>query len=166
MLRELVLDPDVQIVPKIWTTADMGVSVDLEKELEGAIMLVAPHPLYLLDGRWEVGDVSAGRSHGQVDRRALALAHAIADRPPEDPELIPRAASYLRRRMERASDREKHDLSEWLHILEHKSASQVRRLLLEPGERATRLRQSLPFLEVLTETERNDILRQASDDTR
>lgn len=49
MLSDFVSDPDVQVVFKIWTLADMETSVDLEEELEGALLLVAPHPLQLLD---------------------------------------------------------------------------------------------------------------------
>ena len=166
MLPEFVSDPDVQVVLKTWTVADMDASTDLEEELDGVILLVAPHPLQLLDSRQVTRDVATGHSHALMDRRALALARAIADRITGDPELIPRAVSYLRRRMERTSAQELHDLSEWLDVLEHKSVTQIRSLLLEPGERATRLRQSLPFLEVLTETERKDILQRVSDDAR
>lgn len=166
MLPEFVSDPDVQVVLKIWTLADMDASTELEEELEGAILLVAPHPLQLLDSRRVAGDAATGRSHTHLDRRALALARAIADRIPKDPELIPRAVSYLRRRMEKVSARELPELNEWLELLEHKSVGQVRSLLLETGERATRLRQSLPFLEVLTETERRKILQRVSDEAR
>jgi hypothetical protein len=68
--------------------------------------------------------------------------------------------------MEQASAQELPELNEWLELLEHKSVSQVRSLLLDPGERATRLRQSLPFLEVLTETERIELLQRVNDDAR
>ena len=166
MLPEFVDDPDVQIVLKTWTLADMDASTDLEAELEGAILLVAPHPLQLLGIRRVASDVASGHSHTHMDRRALVFASAVADRIARDPELIPRAVRYLRRRMERASAQELHDLNEWLDVLEHKSAGQVRSLLLEPGERATRLRQSLPFLEVLTETERQNLLQRVRDDAR
>ncbi len=166
MLPEFVSDPDVQVVLKVWTLPDMDASTDLEEELNGIILLVAPHPLQLLDSRQLTRDHAIRHSHALMDRRALALAGAIADRIAGDPELIPRAATYLRRRMERASAQEQRELNEWLEILEHKSVTQVRSLLLEPGERATRLRQSLPFLEVLTETEREDILQRVSDDAR
>jgi hypothetical protein len=166
MLPEFVSDPDVPVVLKVWTLADMDASTDLEEELNGAILLVAPHPLQLLHSRQATRDAANGHSHTLMDRRALALAGAIADRIAGDPELIPRAVSHLRRRMERASAQEQRELNEWLAVLEHKSVTQVRSLLLESGERATRLRQSLPFLEVLTETERKDILQRVNDDAR
>ncbi len=165
MLPEFVGDPDVQVVLKVWTLADMDASTDLEEELNGVILLVAPHPLQLLDSRQVTRDHAIRHSHELMDRRALALAGAIADRLTRDPELIPRAVIYLRRRMERASAQELRELTEWLDVLEHKSVTQVRSLLLDPGERATRLRQSLPFLEVLTETERQDILQRVNDDS-
>jgi hypothetical protein len=166
LLPQFVSDPDVQVVLKIWTLADMDASTDLEEELEGAILLVAPHPYELLSSRRVTGDAATGRSHVHMDRQALALARAIADRIPKDPELIPRAVTYLRRRMEQASARERPELNEWLALLEQKSVAQVRSLLLDPGERANRLRQSLPFLEVLTETERREILQRVSDEAR
>jgi DNA-binding transcriptional ArsR family regulator len=166
MLPKFVSDPDVQVVLKTCTLADMNASTELEEELQGAILLVAPHPLQLLDSRRAAGDMATGYLHSHMDRQALALARAIADRIPKDPELIPRAVSYLRRRMEQASARERPELNEWLDLLETKSVAQVRSLLLDPGERATRLRQSLPFLEVLTETERIELLQRVNDDAR
>ncbi len=166
LLPETVSDPDVQVVFKIWTLADMDASTGLREELDGAFLLLAPHPLQLLDSRRSSGDVTIGNSHGHMDRRSLALARAVADRISENPELIPRAVRYLRRRIDLASARERHDLKEWLDLLENKPVSQVRRLLLDSGERATRLRQSLPFLDVLTETEREQILQRVSNDTR
>ncbi len=62
MLSDFVSDPDVQVVFKIWTLADMETSVDLEEELEGAFLLVAPHPLQLLDSRRITRDVAIGNS--------------------------------------------------------------------------------------------------------
>jgi hypothetical protein len=43
------------------------------------------------------------------------------------------------------------------------SPSRLRRFLVEPGERATRLRQTLPALDLLTPAERNAVLGSASD---
>jgi hypothetical protein len=51
MLPEFVDDPDVQVVFKVCTLADMEASTDLEEQMDGAILLVAPHPLQLLDVR-------------------------------------------------------------------------------------------------------------------
>ena len=62
MLSDFVRDPDVQVVFKIWTLADMEASVDLEEELRDAILLVAPHPLQLLISRQTTRDVVIGNS--------------------------------------------------------------------------------------------------------
>ncbi|MEN8145014.1 MAG: helix-turn-helix domain-containing protein [Gemmatimonadota bacterium] len=158
MLPEFVTDSDVQVVPRVWTAADVEAIPEMEAELDSVIVLVAPHPLQLLERDGERKDPAARRSHPQADRRALALARAIADRIEDDPDLIPLAARNLRHRRELASAREQHELDEWLELLEHRSAAQVRSVLVDPGERATRLRQSLPFLDVLTETEREEIV--------
>lgn len=164
-LPQFVRDPDVQIVPRIWTGADLDAAIDLEEELSGAILLVAPHPLQLLDNRHATSRERSKVFHAQQDRRALALARVIASRLTDDPDLVRRALSYVRQRMKLAPDREQDELGEWLDLLENKSFNQVRRVLLDPGERSTRLRQSLPFLDVLTETERNEILERLNDET-
>ena len=163
-LPGFVRDPDVQVVPRIWTSADLEASTDIEKEMEGAILIIAPHPLQLLESRIGNRQGTSSDSHAQKDRRSLALASAIADRISDDPELIARASSFVRQRMKRASVHEQQELGEWLDLLEHKSVNQVLYVLLDPGERSTRLRQSLPFLDVLTEAERNEILRRASNE--
>lgn len=49
---------------------------------------------------------------------------------------------------------------EWAELLE-KSWHQIRSLLLDPGERGRRLRQSSPFCGVLTPHERWEIYREA-----
>ena len=69
MLPEFVGDPDVQVVPKVWTLADLDASTDLEEELNGVILLVAPHPLQLLDSRQLIHDAAIGHSHALMDRR-------------------------------------------------------------------------------------------------
>jgi hypothetical protein len=165
MIPEFIDDPDVQVVPRIWTAADVETAPDLDGVLEDAVLLVAPHPLQLL-GRDDPGPRDPpGARHEERDRQASAWARALADRIEADPGLVRRAAEYARRRMESASARELHDLRDWLDLLEHKSISQVRGVLLGSDERATRMRQSLPFLGALTEEERREITRQASDDT-
>lgn len=104
------------------------------------------------------------RKHADLDARGLAIAGAIAQRIKRDPKLIPRARAYVAKRMSEASPQERHDLEEWEQILRTTSPARLRRLLVDPGERATRLRQTLPFLGVLTPVEREAIVADATAD--
>lgn len=104
------------------------------------------------------------RNHQSVDRRVLAIARAIADRLSEDPSLVDTARAFIVRRMEAASPSERSALDEWLGIIERLSVRQLRNLLVHQGERATRLRQSLPFVEILSKEERESILKGHKDD--
>jgi len=165
LLPEYVADPDVQVVPKSWTRADLAVCGSPEEALGEIIILVAPHPIQLMNSK-EAANGGNVSSHQDLDRRALALATALADKIARNPDLVIRAAHRVRERLESASAQESHELREWLDVLEHKSVAQIRGLLTDPGERAVRLRQSLPFLDVLTESERSRILKRVSDDER
>lgn len=101
------------------------------------------------------------RTHAQLDRRAVALGRAIGDRLVRDPSLIRRARGYVRRRMAEAAPGERLEMEEWEGILDTMPPARLRAFLTDPGQRATRLRQSLPFLDVLTPAEREAILRKA-----
>lgn len=164
LLPEFITDPDLQVVPKILTKADLAVPGESLEELESALLLVAPNPIQLMEAWQESAGDAPVPSHQDMDRRARALAEAVALRITKNPELVRKAADKVRRRLSSASEREAHELSEWLDVLEHKSTAQIRRLLLDPGERGVRLRQSLPFLDVLTESERRSVLQRVNDD--
>ncbi|MGH7564597.1 MAG: hypothetical protein ACREK5_09275 [Gemmatimonadota bacterium] len=127
------------------------------------IPLSGPPPLVLLEEPKERDESDTGRIHTDPDRRSLALGRAIADRLSQDPSLIERAREYIERRLKRASSGEKKELHEWKRLLESLSPVQIRRLLVDPGERATRLRQTLPFLEALSVEERDRILEEVSE---
>lgn len=166
LLPEFIKDPDLQVVPKIWTKADLAVLGEPREELDTAILLVAPNPLQLMKTQLESTGQVPRPLHQDMDRRALALAEAVEERITKNPDLVLKAAETIRQRLTSASEHEAHELREWLDVLEHKSVAQIRRLLLDPSERGVRLRQSLPFLDVLTESERRRILQRVDDDTR
>jgi len=137
---------------------------DIER-LKDVIPLLGPPPMALLsrddaDRRRRVGR-SRIRSHHDADARARALASAIADRLKTDPSLVPRARTYLARRLTKASAGEQRELQEWDRILRTMSLARLRRFLVDPGERATRLRQTLPFVGVLTAEERERLASHA-----
>lgn len=93
-------------------------------------------------------------THGDLDAQAVALGAALAKFIRRDPGLIERARLDVERRMRRASPRERHELDEWAQLLRTTTPHRLRALLVDPGERMTRLRQTLPFMSVLAADER------------
>ena len=164
LLPEYVSLAEVHVVPKTRTRADFSVSEDPKAELGAIMLLIAPHPLQLLDSEQSI-DMGLVDSHDVLDRGALALATELAERISKDPELVHRAVRRIRHQLETSPAPGSSDVQEWLSILEHKSVAQIRSLLTDPSERGRRLRQSLPFLDVLSETERSEILRRVNGDT-
>jgi len=162
LMHELLSDPDVVVEPRVFTLADLESSATIAQDLENIVLLVAPHPLQLLEARRAELPALLRRSHLDRDRQSLELARAIAERIAADPGLIPRAVDRLKQRLAHASPGERHELKEWLDLLENRSAAQVGRLLVDHGERAARLRQSLPFLDVLSESERAELLARSA----
>jgi hypothetical protein len=57
-----------------------------------------------------------------------------------------------------ASLAEQRELREWDRVLQTMSLARLRRFLTDRGERATRLRQTLPFLDALSSAERKALL--------
>ena len=156
---------DVTIAVHGLTSADLAALPDSQRaDLENTMPLLGPPPV----GRFEDSRFRRTgrpvRSHDDLDRRALALAQAIAERLPEDPSLIDRARKYIGRRRPKASMRERKELDEWNRILRTMSVARLRRFLIEPSERATRLRQTLPFVGVLSMGEREAIMKKHAHD--
>lgn len=96
--------------------------------------------------------------HGDRDKEHLVLAHFIADRILHDPTRLRAAKDFLAKRLEEASEHERHALEEWAAILKDMSSARLGRFLIDKGERATRLRQTLPFLDILTPKDREELL--------
>lgn len=94
------------------------------------------------------------RSHADHDARSRALGSAIAARLKKDPTLVARAMEYVSRRLLTASAREHSTYAEWANLLQSMSPARIRHFLTDPGPRATRLRQSMPFVGMLSEEER------------
>ena len=109
--------------------------------------------------RWRQGDVGPIVTHRVVEDHARLLAGAVAELLPNDPSLVQRTIEWIDQRMESSSARDTHELSEWRRVLSQLSTRQVQALLTEHSERADRLRQSLPFLETLSASERAELLR-------
>lgn len=93
-------------------------------------------------------------SHADMDRWARALADAIAEKVERgDASVVTAAERFIEQRMEWASDRERKELESWRDILQTHTPPLLAKLLREDSERATRLRQSLPFVDALTDSE-------------
>jgi hypothetical protein len=103
------------------------------------------------------------RSHAEHDARARRLALAIALKLKRDPDLLYTAREQIQKRSRAASPRERRELLEWTRILQTMPPGRLQRFLTEPGERATRLRQTLPVIGILTPAERDAVLASTSD---
>jgi len=101
-------------------------------------------------------------SHRYLDERARVLATAVADLLPNDPSILDRTLRWIERRLEADEGRHARDLEEWKHMLNRLSVQQIQTFLREDSERADRLRQSLPFVEVLSAPERKRLLEAVS----
>lgn len=164
MLEEVIRQHDVLVEVRSRTAADLATASEhYLAELGEAIPILGPPPLSFSE------EESNGRAyvrnrdpHADVDRRILSLARAIADRLGRDPSLVERAEKYIDRRLGRASAAERRELLEWKGLLENTSVAQLRKFLVDPGERATRLRQTLPFLDVLSKDERGRLLQETA----
>lgn len=151
---------DVKVTPRVLTKADIAAGLGPTGESDDLVVVVAPHPADLLR-RDTVA--SADWTHADHDRHQLRIARVVADRLANDPDLLHRTVAYLRRRL--TPDLPATDPGvEWLSYLEHQSTARIREMLIDEGETATRLRQSLPFLEVLSELERIELLKQVTND--
>jgi DNA-binding transcriptional ArsR family regulator len=164
---ERTFDADVEF--RIRTRADVAIATEEERQqLVQAIPLVGPPPASLIDRatpRTKTRRIHA-RSHAQVDVRSRALAEAIAHRLETDPTLVVRAQEWVAHRLDSASGGERRELREWARILRTMSPPRLRRFLVDPGERATRLRQTSPFASVLTPDEREQLLDATSTEAR
>jgi hypothetical protein len=99
------------------------------------------------------------KDHRLIDQRSLAFGRAIAARLPGHPEIVERAKATLARWQETCSPRARQTLHEWEAILAG-PLDGIIALLTSMDQRAIRLRQSNPFAGVLSQQERNVILRQ------
>jgi DNA-binding transcriptional ArsR family regulator len=103
--------------------------------LYGVLPLQAPSP----------NDGPAATTHADLDARSVAHAERVAKAITRDPRLIADAQRWVQQRLQQSSAAEAHELREWEHILTlppHRIAAFLR----GAGERATRLRQTTPFV--------------------
>jgi DNA-binding MarR family transcriptional regulator len=149
-LERLEKKLDVTIEVRGMTLTDMDIMpARARAAVKGAIPLAGVPPEGLLKrSQRRLGDRNL-RVHGDHDARAHLLGEQIAEALDRDPSLVVRARAYVEDRWQQASVRERKELEEWRRILRSSSPARLRTLLTDPGERATRLRQSLPFIGLL-----------------
>lgn len=100
--------------------------------------------------QWRMNGGGPIRTHRDLDKRARMIGEIIADQLPSNYSLIERAIEWIDHRLQPAGDRDYSDLREWRQILTELSVRQIQAFLKEDSERATRLRQSLPFVDAMT----------------
>lgn len=150
-LSELQRENDVTIQVWVITMADFHI---LEEEQQAAIRESIPLFGHLPQTPWGPAQASwrwlLPRSHQDLDDWSLFLSRRIADKLAQEPSLIQSALKYIEKRGPTASPQERKELAEWKDILRTMSVPRLRRFLTEDSERATRLRQSLPFVDALS----------------
>lgn len=164
-LREMERREDLAVEVRGYTAADFAVLSTAERDaLSAAVPVLGPPPESLVAGDSEAWIGGRVRDHADLDARALAIARVIGKRIVRDPTLIERAQKYVREYLKTAPPGERKEMEEWAAILETMPPPRLRKFLVNTGERATRLRQSLPFLGALTPAERTTLLHAVFDD--
>ena len=131
--------------------------------LSHLVLLAGVPPLALTARSRSAPRDSTFASHQEHDARSRRLALAIAAKIKRDPGLIATAEDQVKRRAQKASPRERRELTEWIRVLSTMSAARLRRFLVEDSERAVRLRQTLPMLNILSPAEREAVVRSQTD---
>ncbi len=149
---------DVVLELRVVTIADLETATkERLAELEDVRPLLGPPPRDLIEAARTTRRSTTPRHtkrHQHVDARAKEIARVIADRIARDPSIVDDAKRYIEKRMLSASPGEQLELREWQHILSAMSSPRLRRFLVSDDARATRLRQSSPFIGVLSDQER------------
>ena len=160
-LENLERSMDVTIEIRGLTRADLAVMTEAQRQqMIDAMSLAGPAPSVFagMSMQPQSTDRIRGQRHSDPDARGLAFGSAIAAAIKEDPTLIERARAWIETRVKKASVGERRELEEWQRLLRTTSPVRLRRVLTDPGERATRLRQTLPFLDALSAAERDALI--------
>lgn len=100
-------------------------------------------------------------SHDLIDKRSLEYGELIAAKIRKHPELMDFVRANLDQTLSesRLSESGKDALREWQAILATHSFDEVLEILTQNSDEGQRLRQSTPFLGILTQQERMEIFR-------
>lgn len=97
------------------------------------------------------------KTHHEIDRRSLLLHRIVSGKLLRDPALIERSRATVSRW--RSSNPDAPALREWEDLLARMNVHDLVSFLRSRNERATRLRQSSPFVGILTEAERTSVMQ-------
>ncbi|HET6763695.1 MAG TPA: winged helix-turn-helix domain-containing protein [Longimicrobiaceae bacterium] len=145
------------------TEADLATADKASQQARGgdATLVFGAVPEQVGGSQLPVPAGSPAPTHARREHQAWLRAAWIAPRLDRDPTLPRRARKWLVHRSHTASAREQGELDEWMAVLDGWTIPRIQHLLLDRGERATRLRQSNPFVPVLNEEERERMRKEA-----
>ncbi|HTA74374.1 MAG TPA: hypothetical protein VK733_08890 [Gemmatimonadaceae bacterium] len=103
------------------------------------------------------GPRARARRHDWNDERSQALTRRVAERAKDDETIFAQALRRVRERLAMPGAERNPSLNEWERILTSCTSSEILETLVESSDRAARLRQSSPFVGVLSRDERNAI---------
>ncbi len=112
----------------------------------------------------KIGFQRGPASHEEIDQRLARTCLLIAKMISEDSSIIERAKRHTRRILKGPSGPAARDVEEWMDILEQCSVRRLIQFLSSNEERATRLRQSCPFLAVMNQKEKQRISEELGSD--
>ena len=155
-LQNLVLDieqkHDITIFVQGITKADVSLMDEESKLVFGnTFPLLGPPVLDLLTKTKSSKTTIA--DHSVHDQLALDVSCAVALKLDENPQIVAKAKKHINDCLKTCSAREQKELIEWKRILQSMSIPRLKRFLVDNSERAIRLRQSSPFVGVLSQDE-------------
>ncbi|HET6228958.1 MAG TPA: hypothetical protein VFE05_02700 [Longimicrobiaceae bacterium] len=157
-LRETQDELDVTIELNVVTEADVETAeAELAERWKQATLVYGQSPAGLAVSP---ARASGPRTHRNRDMASLHRAVWIAQRLEHDPTLLKRARQWLVTHLPSVSTHEEHELQEWLDILHGASVPRIQHVLSDPGERGQRLRQSNPFVQILSRSERSEMRKE------
>lgn len=115
-----------------------------------------------IPSRWREPGGGPIRSHRDLEARSLEMGRWIADQLTNDPAILSNARHWIDRQLTARPGPGTRDLEEWKQILSDLSIRQIQSLLREDSPRATRLRQSSPFLEAMTAADLRRSMKEAT----
>jgi hypothetical protein len=134
---------NVHIEVRGWTRPDLKAMQGAKLlETRPAILLAGSLPEELRDAAWHTREGT--RSHAAVDEALRARAMRVVEALKRRPELIRIALEEVAGRLESAQPQEARTLREWQEVLGSMNVTQLSRWLVAKGDRAARLRQSMP----------------------
>ncbi|NOQ22051.1 MAG: hypothetical protein GQ565_05295 [Candidatus Aegiribacteria sp.] len=112
------------------------------------------------DSNIENGIMSGAVSHETQDKRLTVICRIIGKMINEDRSIIERAEQHTKLILKGKCDSARGDIEEWMDILQKYSVRRLVQFLSSEEDRAIRLRQSCPFLAVLSKKEKDRVLKE------